>query len=136
MKSPILPLILGELAWGVALSLIFFRIVSVRDEFWGDSYGSGIFRFYGVLSLIFFFAVFSVGIVGAIKFCRVFNFGNAIAYSILFWILSLVLYTVTFSFHSYTLNLRLIPLYMILGGIIFGFHLGLARDSKTKKDAR
>lgn len=129
-------LIAGEFAFGIALSLIFFNLVSANDSFFGNSYGTGIFRFYGAISIVFFLAVFSVGIYGAIKLRQSNKIANAILYSILFWLLSMVLYAVTFSFFSYTLNLHTIPLYIILIGITVGFNLGLKPKFKTKNDVR
>ncbi len=135
-KTPMIALIAGEFAFGIALSLIFFKIVLTNDDFFGNSYGTGIFRFYGALSIVFFIAVFSVGIFGAITLHQSNKIANAILYSILFWLLSIVLYVVTFSFFSYTLNLRTIPLYIILVGIIAGFNLGMKPKFKTENDVR
>lgn len=129
-KISTIPLIAGEFTFGIALSLIFFKIVLTNNDFFGNSYSSGIFKFYGALSIVFFIAVFSVGIFGAITLRQSNKIANAILYSILFWLLSMALYVVTFSFFSYTLNLRTIPLYIILVGIIVGFNLGM----KPKKN--
>ena len=129
-------LIAGEFAFGIALSFIFLKVVLTNDDFFGDSYGSGIFRFYGALSVVFFIAVFSVGIFGAIKLRQSNKIPRAVSYSVLFWLLSLVLYTMTFSFFSYNLKLRIIPLYIILVGIIVGFNLGLKLKSNTETNVR
>ncbi len=42
-KAPMIALIAGEFAFGIALSLIFFKIVWTNDDFFGDSYGTGTF---------------------------------------------------------------------------------------------
>ncbi len=135
-KSPMIALVAGEFAFGIALSLIFFKLALANDAFFGNSYVTGIVRFYGVLSIVFFVAVLSVGIFGAIKLGQSNKIPNAVLYSILFWLLSMVLYSVTFSFFSYTLNLRTIPLYIILAGIIVGFNLGIKPKFKTENDVR
>ncbi len=129
-------LIAGEFAFGIALSLIFFKIVWTNDDFFGDSYGTGIFRFYGALSIVFFIAVFSVGIFGAITLRQSNKIANAILNSFLFWLLSMILYVITFSFFSYTMNLRTIPLYIPLVGIIVGFNLGMKPTFKAENDIR
>jgi hypothetical protein len=135
-KSPMIALIAGEFAFGIALSIIFFKLVSGNDAFLGNSFSTGVFRFYGALSIVFFVSVFSVGIFGAIKRRHSNKIANAILYSILFWLLSIVLYAVTLNFLSYKLNLRTIPLYLILAGIIVGFNLGMKPKFKTENDVR
>jgi hypothetical protein len=115
-------IIIMQLILGIILSSIFLSVIWSKDDFWGDSYGSGILRFYGVLSLIFFVAVISVGIVGAIILRQTDKIFKAILFSVLFWFLALILYAVTFSFFSYSLNQRIIPLYIILIGIVVGFN--------------
>lgn len=126
-------LIAGEYVFGIALSLVFLKLILVNDDFFGDAYGSGILRFYGGLSVVFFIAVFSVGIFGALKLRQANRIQKAVTHSFLFWLLSLILYTMMFSFFSYYLNLRTIPLYIILVGIIVGFNVGLNLKSTPRK---
>jgi hypothetical protein len=135
-KLPTIALITCEFAFSIALSLIFFGIILRNENFFGRSYASGIFRFYGALSIVFFIAVLSVGIFGANKRRQTTNIRRAVLFSVLFWLLSLVIYIMTESFFSDTLNLRRIPLYIILIGIIFGFNLGLNLKSTTENNVR
>ena len=134
-KNSQLPLIAGELAFGVALSLIFFNLIFSNDAFFGKSYASGIFRFFGALSLIFFVAVISVGIYGAVITQQASKIGNAIGYSILYWFLSVILYALL-SAIPFVVDLGVIPFYIVLIGTIVGFNKGLNRQSKNEDDVR
>ena len=124
-------LIVLELILGVIVGLAFNKIILNCDNFFGKSYFSGIFRYYGLNSLIFFITVFLIGIIGAIKQKRNKNIKKAIIYAIFFWTISLFVYSSTFSFFSYGLNWRLIPIFIILIGIVVGFNIGIG--SKTDK---
>lgn len=123
--------IILELLLGIILSIIFLKFGDlINDDFWGKTIGDGIIRIYGLFSLIFFFSVFLVGIIGAIKLKRSNKIGKAIAYSIFFWFLSLIA-------SSLLAFIGGIPsLYVILVGIVIGFNLGLGHNSqKEAKDS-
>ena len=104
-------LIAGQFAFGVALSFVFFGISLINHKWFGNSYASFIIRFYSILSIVFFIAVFSVGIFGALRFGKSYKIARAILFSFLFWILSIIIYAATFSYFPDTLNLGIIPLY-------------------------
>ena len=124
--------IILELLLGIILSFIFIKFAwnNDNDDLWGKTIADGIIRIYGVLSLIFFFSVFLVGIIGAIKLKRSNKIGKAISYSILFWLLSLIASALLAQFGG-------IPsLYVVLVGIVVGFNLGLGHNSqKEAKDS-
>jgi len=107
------------------LGLSFIKLFSNWDNFYGKTYFSGIFIFYGLLSIVFFLAVFLIGIFGAIKLGKLKMIKRAIFYSIGLWIISLIVYSTTFGYFSYYLKIQTIPIFMILIGIIIGFNLGL-----------
>lgn len=117
-----------ELLLGVLLSffLIKFALNNDDDDLWGKTIGDGIIRIYGALSLIFFFSVFLVGIIGAIRLKRVNKIGKAIALSILFWFLSLIISVFCDEF------MGIFSLYIILIGIVVGFNLGLGHASRVE----
>lgn len=120
--------IILELLLGIILSFIFikFALSNDNDDLWGKTIADGIIRIYGVLSLIFFFSVFLVGIIGAIKLKRSNKIGKAISYSILFWLLSLIASALLAQFGG-------IPaLYVVLVGIVVGFNIGLGHNSQTE----
>jgi hypothetical protein len=120
--------IILELFLGVILSVIFLRFVwnNDNDDLWGKTIADGIIRIYGALSLIFFFSVFLVGIIGAIKLKRSNKIGKAISYSILFWFLSLIASAFLAQFGG------IISLYVVLAGIVVGFNLGLGHNSEIE----
>ena len=134
-KHSLLPLVAGEFAFGVALSLIFFSLTFSNDTFFGESYCSGIFRFFGALSLIFLVAVISVGIYGAIITRQVNKIGYAIGHAILYGFLLLILY-ILLSAIPLVVDLGVTPFYIVLIGIIFGFNKGLNRQTKGRDDVR
>ena len=120
--------IILELLLGIILSFIFikFALSNDNDDLWGKTIADGIIRIYGGLSLIFFFSVFLVGIIGAIKLKRSNKIGKAISYSILFWLLSLIV-------SALLVQVGDIPaLYVVLIGIVAGFNIGLAHNSQTE----
>lgn len=120
--------IILELLLGILLSFLFLKFIlnNDNDDWLGKTIGDGIIRIYGNLSLIFFFSVFLVGIIGAAKLKRSNKVGKAITYSILFWLLSLVA-------SVYLAKFGAIPsLYVILVGIVLGFNLGLGHNSQKK----
>lgn len=115
-----------ELLLGIILGFIFIRFVLDNDHLLGKTIADGIIRIYVVLSLIFFFFVFLVGIIGAIKLKRSNKIGKAISYSILFWLLSLIASAFLAQFGG-------IPaLFTVLIGIVVGFNLGLEHNSKRE----
>jgi hypothetical protein len=118
-------MIISELIFGLILGLSFIKLFSNWDNFYGKTYFSGIFIFYGLLSIVFFLAVFLIGIFGAIKLGKLKMIKRAIFYSIGLWIISLIVYSTTFGYFSYYLKIQTIPIFMILIGIIIGFNLGL-----------
>lgn len=120
--------IILELLLGIILSFIFLKFAwnNDSDALWGKTIADGIIRIYGILSLIFFFSVFLIGIIGAIKLKRSNKVGKAILYSILFWLLSLIA-------SALLAEVGAIPaLYVVLVGIIVGFNIGLGRTSQTE----
>lgn len=120
-----------ELLLGIILSFIFLKFGDlVNDDLWGKTIADGIIRIYSLFSLIFFFSVFLVGIIGAIKLKRSNKIGKAISYSIFFWFLSLIASSLLADFGG-------IPsLYVILVGIVVGFNIGLGHNSqKEAKDS-
>jgi hypothetical protein len=124
-------IILLEIVLGVLLGLVFINIIMDSDSFFGNSYFSGIVRFYGLVSLIFLLTVFTIGIMGSKRLNKSHNIKKAIFLALAFWFISLVFYAISFSFFSYSLNWRILPIFILLIGIILGFNIGLA--SKTKK---
>lgn len=124
-------MIISELILGLILGLSFIKWISNWDIFYGGTYFSGIFRFYGSISMNFFISVFLIGIFGAIKLGKLKMIKRAIFYSIGLWIISLIFYSATFNYFSYDLKIQTIPIFMILIGIIAGFNLGLI--STTEK---
>jgi fatty acid desaturase len=123
--------IILELILGIILSFIFLKFAwnNDSDAMWGKTIADGIIRIYGILSLIFFFSVFLIGIIGAIKLKRSNKIGKAISYSIFFWLLSLIASVFLAQFAA-------IPsLYVVLVGIVVGFNLGLGHNSQEAKDS-
>jgi hypothetical protein len=118
-KKSITKYIVLESIISIALGAVFMIIIWNKDEFFGKTIEDGIVRFFGGLSLIFFFSVFSVGTIGAIKLKRTDKIMKAVFYSICFWVLSLIIIAVLADF------LRIGSVLIILAGIIYGFNLGL-----------
>lgn len=123
-KSAEVWLMVSELFLGVILSVGFIILIDGNNNLIGQDYVTGFIRFYAGLSIIFFFAVFSIGIIGAIKLKRSNKIVRAIFYSIIFWTFSVGLSIVLSQF------LYIFSLYIVLGGIIFGFNLGLRHNSQ------
>src|SRR6266496_2775155 len=123
-KSAETKFIVLEVLLGIVLSFVFIILIWNNDNFWGSAYFSGIIRLYGISSLIFFFAVFLVGIIGANKLNQSNRIGKAIFYSILYWLLSLIGAVILANF------LYILSLYFILAGIVVGFNHGLRYDSQ------
>jgi Na+/H+-dicarboxylate symporter len=123
-KSTGVLFIILELILGIILGFIFLKFTwnNDSDVLWGKTIADGLIRIYGMLSLIFFFAVFLVGIIGAIKLKRSNKIGRAIVYSILFWLLSLIASVFLAQFAA------ILSLYIILAGIVVGFNLGIGQN--------
>jgi hypothetical protein len=119
-------IILLELVLGVLLGLGFIKTTMDSNSFFGNSYFSGIIRFYGLVSLIFILTVLTIGIIGAKSLNKMHSVKKAIYLTLVFWGVSVVIYTMSFSFFSYTLNWRILPIFILLIGIILGFNIGLA----------
>ena len=111
--------IIGESLLGITLGTVFTIIALDNDAIWGKTIADGIIRFFGGLSLIFFFSVFLIGIIGAIKRKRTDKIPRAVVYSVGFWILSLIIVTFLANF------LFVASLIIILAAIVYGFNLGL-----------
>lgn len=124
-------MIISELILGLVFGLLFIKLPSELENFYRGTYFSGICRFYGSLSLIFFAIVFLIGIFGAIELGKDGLIKKAIYYSLGFWIISLIIYSISFNYFSYDLNWRILPNFIILIGVISGFNIGLI--STTKK---
>ena len=122
-------LILIELLAGILMGYSFIKSVIYSESILGQGYFSGIVSFYGVISLCFFIPVLTIGVISAKKLRKSHLVKRAIYSSIIFWIASLFLYAVSYSYFSYSLGLRVLPVFMLLIGIVSGFNIGLA--SKT-----
>ena len=128
-KQSLENLIEAEVFFSLILSIAFIIITFNLDKvFWGTDYLTGFIRFYGGMSIIFFASVFVFGIPGAIKSKPSGNVTMAIICSIVFWLLSLVLTAITAQF------LYVFSAYIMLLGIMYGFHYGL--KVKVKKDSK
>jgi len=117
-----------EVLLGLILSIGFLIIIWDNNSFWGNDYFSGLFKLCGVLSLIFFFAVFTVGLIGACKFKLSNKISKAIFYSIIYWLSSLIGVAVLANF------LYLFSFYFMLAGIVVGFNHGLRSNSKNESN--
>lgn len=109
---------------GIILGAVFIRIAWNNDDLWGKTIADGIIRFFGGLSLIFFFSVFSIGTIGAIRLKRSDKIIRAIIYAIGFWLLSLLVTVVLANF------MLMGSLLIILAAIVYGFNLGLRHNSE------
>ena len=115
-----------EVIVGIILSIFFIKYIdSNNNDFWGRSYFSGFIRLFGYSSLVFFFSVFSVGIIGAVILGQKERIANAITYSIAFWFLSIIAVVFLISF------LGIFSLYIILIGIVIGLNYGLKKKPIT-----
>jgi hypothetical protein len=116
----------AEVFFSLILSIVSIIITFNLDKgFWGSDYLTGFLRFYGGISLIFFASVFMFGIPGAMKLKPSGNITMAIVCSIAFWLLSLVVTAIAAQF------LYVFSAYVMLLGIICGFHYGLKIKVKT-----
>jgi hypothetical protein len=114
--------VIAELLLAAVLSFIFLRwaMNSNSSNIWGKTIGDSVIRMYALISMIFFFSVFTIRIFGAIRLKKANQIGRAIGFSFLFWILSLV------AFAFFTRAIGPIPsLYILLIGVIVGFNFGL-----------
>jgi hypothetical protein len=107
-----------ELVFGIILSIVFYNFFLSEGNFQEIDYLEGIIIFYGILNLLFFLAVFSIGIIGAIRLKQTSKIPRAIFYSIIFWIISLVISTIL-------LPMFFLSVYIVLIAIIVGFNIGL-----------
>lgn len=114
--------------FGYAVLWLFMR----SDTLLRESYFSGIVQIYGIISLIFFSPVLAVGSIGAKKLGKSHLVKRAIFLSIIFWIVSLVIYMITFNYYSYTLNWRILPISILQIAIVLGFNFGLISKSNKK----
>jgi hypothetical protein len=130
INNKISPFIILELILGIVLNTIFLKFAAHNDSdsLWGKTIADGIVRIYGILSLLFFFSVFLIGIIGAYTLKRANKIGKAIGYSIIFWFLSLIASVFIAQFAA------LVSLYVILIGIVVGFNLGLGQSFASPKD--
>ena len=117
-----------EVLLGLILSIGFLIIIWDNNSFWGNDYFSGLFKLCGILSLIFFFAVFSIGLIGAFKFKLSNKISKAVFYSIIYWLSSLIGVAVLANF------LYLFSFYFMLAGIVVGFNHGLRSNSKNESN--
>jgi hypothetical protein len=121
-------LIAAELAVGVLAGVLFINGVSEGFFDSNSSYGSGLIRFFVVLSLLFFASVLLVGIPGAIYLGQKKTITNGIYYAVIFWFLTIILYIFTINFFTNTLKLGLASMFLILVGIVSGYNFGLRRN--------
>jgi hypothetical protein len=108
-----------EIIAGVVLSVVFIIMIWNSNAFWGKDDLSGLIKFYGISSVIFFLSVFLIGIIGAIKKQQSNKITKAILYSLLYWLSSLIPIVVL------TSVLYVFSVYFMLIGIIVGFNKGL-----------
>lgn len=112
-----------ELLFGIGLSIVFFKFTLFDNNVSGESYLSGFIKIFGLLSLLFFFAVFSIGIIASIRFKQSHKIPRAIFYSLIHWVISLVISVMLIEVFYF------LSLYIILIGIILGFNKGLREKS-------
>jgi hypothetical protein len=124
-------IVLLELVLGGLLGLGFIKTTMDSNSLFGNSYFSGIVRFYGLISIIFILTVLTIGIIGAKRLNKLHSVRKAIYLALVFWGVSVAIYVISFSFFSYSLNWRILPIFILLIGIILGFNIGLV--SKTDK---
>ena len=86
-----------------------------------------IIRFYGSLNLIFLSTVTFLGIIHGLIIKKADRIVPAIFTSIVSGLIALAIYSATFSYLSYELNIRKIPLFLTLLGMVIGFNVGLNR---------
>jgi hypothetical protein len=118
--------IILEVLLGLVLGIVFLIIIWDNNSFWGRDYLTGLFKLCGILSLIFFIAVFTVGLIGAFKFKLSNKISKAIFYSVIYWLSSLIAVAVLANF------LYIFSAYFMLAGIIVGFNHGLRHKSKDE----
>ena len=119
-------LIIFELFMGSILGITFIKYKLEQSKLWSNDYLSGYVEFYIWLSLIFFMSVIPIGIIGAFKLNRVKNIIRATIYSVLFWVLSLIISVILFNFFYIG------SLAIILIGIIYGFNKGIRYNPKLE----
>jgi predicted neutral ceramidase superfamily lipid hydrolase len=122
--------VLSEIVTGMVLCFIVFNTIIKSGNSLGQSYFSGIFFIYGLISLTFFIPVLIIGIISAKRTGKSHFIKRAIFLSIGFWLISLIIYTLSFSFFSYTLNWDILPILILQIGIVLGFNVGIYSKSK------
>jgi hypothetical protein len=104
------------------------------DNFQGEGeLNNSIIQFYLTLNAIFLGTTILIGTlnIGLLKIWD--KMFNAILFSLGLGLLCLATYSLTFSFLSYTLNIRVTPLFFTLLGFVIGFNLGLIRKRTVNK---
>jgi hypothetical protein len=129
-------LILAELILTSLLGYAVLWFFMRSDTILGESYFSGIVQYYGIISLVFFAPVLAVGSIGAKWLGKSHLLKRSIFLSIIFWIVSLVIYMITFNYFSYTLNWRILPISILQIAIVLGFNFGLISKSNKKINNR
>jgi hypothetical protein len=104
------------------------------DNFQGEGeLNNSIIQFYLTLNAIFLGTTILIGTlnIGLLKIWD--KMFNAILFSLRLGLLCLAIYSLTFSFLSYTLDIRVTPLFFTLLGFVIGFNLGLIRKRTFNK---
>lgn len=121
-------LIVIEILLAIALSIAFIIVAFNLEGFWGADYLTGLLRFYGGMSAIFFASVLTVGIIGAIHSKQSGRIVKAILYAVGFWLVSLIVTAVSAEL------LRLFSAYFMLAGISYGFNYGLTQNVASQSE--
>ena len=93
-----------------------------------------IINFYLTLNAIFFGVTIALGTISIWALNKWKILLSSILFSAIMGIIFLIIYSMAFSFLTYSLNIRQIPLFFTLLGFILGFNLGILRKEKLKKE--
>jgi hypothetical protein len=91
-----------------------------------------IVNFYMTLNLLFFGLTIALGIISIWILKKWERLYISILFSAAFGFIFLIAYAMAFSFLSYVLNIRQIPLFFTLLGFILGFNFGILKKKKTQ----
>ena len=124
----------------ISLELILgvFSGLQFIENYDGKNMGlnQSIIHFYANLNLIFLGVVSTIGIVNSVVAKKKDRILNAFILSIMLGFIALIIYSAMFSYLSYELNIRRIPLFFTLLAIVLGFNIGLNRERKTLPNIR
>jgi len=122
----------------VAIELI---IGSLIGKYYLDNYPSSgnkslmysIINFYLTINVIFFVVTIALGTISIWALKKWERLLSSILISAIIGFIFLIIYTMAFSFLTYTLNIRRIPIFFPLLGFIVGFNWGIWRKGKLQK---